>query len=296
MRHAPCRSCVSLYTSYPYANATTAIQSAPQLKAFDILFVMTHAVNGDTVHSLADVKARLAEAKGRGEAAALLRSLAPLLQEEGMLWLAGGLPSPLAFPIEQVHLTLKHGVQVDITEPATIAKSQQYMLDSGGWGYAPLLEWLRAHVADGERVVDLCCGVGTSTCDVGVDTSPQMIAMARFLAKNRTFHVGNAETWGDDDECDVCTVMFAFHEMPSAGRRAVLSNAMRLARGKVVVVDIAETYRPSATMRSGEPFVDDYLARMRSELYEAAKDGGWRVGVDETPLPTVRLWVLRPNA
>ena len=79
---------------------------------------------------------------------ALLRSLAPLLQEEGMLWLAGGLPSPLAFPIEQVHLTLKHGVQVDITEPATIAKSQQYMLDSGGWGYAPLLEWLRAHVAE----------------------------------------------------------------------------------------------------------------------------------------------------
>ena len=31
-----------------------------------------HAVNGDTVHSLADVKARLAEAKGRGEAAAQL--------------------------------------------------------------------------------------------------------------------------------------------------------------------------------------------------------------------------------
>ena len=82
---------------------------------------------------------------------ALLRSLAPLLQEEGMLWLAGGLPSPLAFPIEQVHLTLKHGVQVDITEPATIAKSQQYMLDSGGWGYAPLLEWLRAHVAEQHR-------------------------------------------------------------------------------------------------------------------------------------------------
>ena len=45
---APCRSCVSLYASYPYANAMTAIQSAPQFHAFDIFFAMTHAVNGDT--------------------------------------------------------------------------------------------------------------------------------------------------------------------------------------------------------------------------------------------------------
>jgi SAM-dependent methyltransferase len=128
-------------------------------------------------------------------------------------------------------------------------------------------ELLRAHVPAGSRVVDLCCGVGTATVDVGVDTSPQMIEMARRIAPpTRSFEVGNAETWGDADSFDVATVFFALHEMPEAARATVVANAHRLARERVLVVDIAPGYTPSPSMLMGEPYVLDYLDKVRDEL------------------------------
>ena len=48
MSAAPCRSCVSLYASYPYANAITAAQRMPHLMDCSIRFAMTQAVKGDT--------------------------------------------------------------------------------------------------------------------------------------------------------------------------------------------------------------------------------------------------------
>lgn len=130
-------------------------------------------------------------------------------------------------------------------------------------------ELLRAHVPPGATVVDLCCGVGTSTLQVGVDTSPQMIEVARRLrggAQPRTFHVGNAEDWGEDQSFDVATVFFALHEMPPEGRAKVVANARRLARDKVLVADIAPHYTPSPMMEMGEPYVHDYLAAIPDEL------------------------------
>ena len=64
-------------------------------------------------------------------------------------------------------------------------------------------------------VVDLCCGVGLSTKvgSVGVDTSPEMIAMAKTVG-GADFRVGNAEDFGEDGEYDVATLMFGLHEMP----------------------------------------------------------------------------------
>ena len=126
-------------------------------------------------------------------------------------------------------------------------------------------ELLREHVPPGATTVDLCCGVGTSTLDVGVDTSPQMIEVARRLSP-RVFHNGNAEDWGEEKSFDVATVFFALHEMPAEGRKRVIANACRLARDKVLVVDIAPHYTPLRMMEMGEPYVCDYLACVRDEL------------------------------
>jgi len=129
------------------------------------------------------------------------------------------------------------------------------------------------------RVLDLCCGVGYSTralrrafpeakAVIGLDTSPQMVAMANFLTKHfaivipwfqnlkKRFSVGvalleeqqgkikattgrifrgvhfkkaNAEmTNYNDQSFDLITVMYAFHEAPKKGREQIIKEARRL--------------------------------------------------------------------
>lgn len=68
------------------------------------------------------------------------------------------------------------------------------------------------------------------------------------------------------------------HEMPLAGRRRVLRNAMRVARKSVVVVDIDPDFEQTlrakpmegATFLSGEPYVLDYLQRMDGDVASVA--------------------------
>lgn len=145
-------------------------------------------------------------------------------------------------------------------------------------------ELLDKYVHWDASVVDLCCGVGFSTRALGVDASPQMIRMARVRSHNNeslTFEVGNAETFGETKRYDVATLMFALHEMPRKGRRAVISNAQRISQ-KVVVVDIAPHYRPSSVMLSGEPFVTEYLQNVCDEIGAPA----------EITAGTVAVWIL----
>lgn len=130
-------------------------------------------------------------------------------------------------------------------------------------------ELLDAHVRPGERVVDLCCGTGTSTRygGVGVDTSPCMLREARWRrGPTGSFVQANAETFGDDDAYDVATVFFALHEMPEWARRRVLANAARIATKRVVVCDISPRYAPSKLMLTGEPYLLDYQNGIENEL------------------------------
>ena len=165
---------------------------------------------------------------------------------------------------------------------ALLAPVATRIIDEAAYGGRNVrAELLARHTAADEAVVDLCCGVGFSTKQVGVDTSPQMLEMARRLSPC-AFHEGNAETWGDTNGCDVVTLMFALHEMPADARGRVLANARRVARDRVVVVDIAPHYRPSPTMLAGEPFVLDYLARACDELGAPT----------EVVAKTVAVWVV----
>lgn len=165
-----------------------------------------------------------------------------------------------------------------------------------------------AFFSPGDRVLDLCCGVGFSTAKgaVGIDTSPCMLRVARLRRPDATFHVGNAETYGAAKSFDVVSCMFATHEMPVAGRRRVLRNAMRVARRSVLVVDIdpnfGETLRQKpgqgATFLSGEPYVLEYLAEMDSDIAScapvciAAPGKGWKVSRINLVEKHVVVWHL----
>jgi SAM-dependent methyltransferase len=164
---------------------------------------------------------------------------------------------------------------------------------------------LAAYIPVDWSAVDLCCGVGFSTAQVGVDTSVQMVRVARAGACDaeargalpKRFEVGNAETWGDIDCADVVTLMFALHEMPREGRRAVLTNALRLARRRVVVADICLDYAPSPLMLTGEPFMLDYLSHADEDVRSCAADtGDWDVRVDTEGGGRVAVWVLERTA
>ena len=126
---------------------------------------------------------------------------------------------------------------------------------------------VRSFLHQGDSV-DFCCGTGTSTAKgcVGIDTSTQMLGMARMMHPDKHFIKGNAEDWGETDLFSVATCMFAFHEMPREARATTLSNMKRVARDKVMVVDIHPDYNPSPAMLMGEPYVKEYLAHIDQDM------------------------------
>lgn len=110
-------------------------------------------------------------------------------------------------------------------------------------------------------ILDMCCGTGFSTKpgNVGIDTCLKMIKFAKVFNPGNEYGYGNAETFGSNEEFDTVTIMFSCHEMPSYAHVNIIRNAVRVARKKVVIVDISMDYKPSDTMLSGEPYLVDYL-------------------------------------
>lgn len=117
--------------------------------------------------------------------------------------------------------------------------------------------------------VDLGCGVGLSTSEngIGVDSSREMLRVARALHPRKTFFRGLAEKWGETDMAQTVTVAFLLHEQSRARRALILKNAYRLCACHVVVMDIHPSYRPSATMLAGEPYIEEYLNAIDEELH-----------------------------
>jgi SAM-dependent methyltransferase len=150
------------------------------------------------------------------------------------------------------------------------------------------------HVAPDDEVVDFGCGTGFSTTSLGVDSSPEMLAVARLAHPHKTFVSGHAEVWGADGAADVVTMMFLLHEAPRAARARLLRNAMRVARRKVVVADILPSYEPSDLMLLGEPFVLDYLAHVDADVDRAARRRRWTAARSQC-VGRVGVWVLEPQ-
>lgn len=156
---------------------------------------------------------------------------------------------------------------------ANLASLATYLIDTVAYNGEDIRKRvLSESVSSSDTVVDLCCGIGKSTLSIGVDTSEEMIDVAKGRASNISFIIGNAETFGETKMADVCTIFFSLHEMPRIARRRVVDNALRIARKKVVVLDISPTYSPSESMLFGEPYLLDYLDNIQNDLENFDED------------------------
>jgi len=141
---------------------------------------------------------------------------------------------------------------------AIVAPIVTKLIDRAAYGGRNIRE--EVYNSQDGSVLDMCCGTGFSTKpgSVGIDTSAEMLRFTKLFNPGSEYHYGNAETYGESEEFDTVTIMFAFHEMPAYAHRNIIRNAIRVARKKVVVVDIAMDYKPSKSMLSGEPYMLDY--------------------------------------
>jgi SAM-dependent methyltransferase len=143
------------------------------------------------------------------------------------------------------------------------------------------------------KIIDLCCGTGTSTAtnQLGIDTSEPMISKAKLseaklseaklskaklsqvkinnqqsIKTHTKFIIGNAENYGQEDEFDTATIMFAFHEMPNYAHHKIIKNAKKITKHDIIIVDINPSYSPSKLMLSGEPYLLNYKATIQELL------------------------------
>lgn len=124
-------------------------------------------------------------------------------------------------------------------------------------------------------IIDFACGVGLSTApnSIGIDTSPEMLKVAKKINKNKNFILDNAETFRDiNKKYDISTCMFAFHEMPLKAQINVRDNMILNSKKKVIIVDIASNYKPKKIMLSGEPYLLDYLNNIDYVLKDFKKN------------------------
>tara|TARA_B100000768_G_C11282289_1_gene379362 strand:- start:1939 stop:2571 length:633 start_codon:yes stop_codon:yes gene_type:complete len=142
------------------------------------------------------------------------------------------------------------------------------LIDSRAYSGVDIRKEIYSEIPEKLSVVDLCCGTGFSTKpgNIGVDTSTEMLRYSNLFNPGNLYKYGNAETFGEDREFDVVTCMFAFHEIPETGHRAIINNAIRISKRKVIIVDISTDYKPSKMMLSGEPYILDYIKNVDTLL------------------------------
>lgn len=147
-------------------------------------------------------------------------------------------------------------------------------------------------------VADFCSGTGTSTealkecfkdaVVTGVDTSREMLRVAKIFTKNINYLEDNAETVELEEKQDLITIMFALHEVPREARLIILENIKNNLKknGKMLIVDIDTSYIPSESMLSGEPYVQDYLKNIDTDVLKVFPNSTMEVYIEGH----VRIW------
>jgi ubiquinone/menaquinone biosynthesis C-methylase UbiE len=98
-----------------------------------------------------------------------------------------------------------------------------------------------------------------------------MITQAKKIHNNKQaiktqFIIGNAENYGQEDEFDTATLMFAFHEMPNYAHHKIIKNVKKITKHDIIIVDISPNYSPSNLMLIGEPYLLNYKATIQQLL------------------------------
>jgi len=125
------------------------------------------------------------------------------------------------------------------------------------------------------KKLDLCCGVGFSTPlenSIGVDSSYEMIKMARKLFPEKEFILGNAENYTPDYKVDITTIFFGFHEIPQFARLNIINKMQKYTKKEIIIVDISPEYKPSKSMLYGEPYLLEYKENIDYDLKKFNKE------------------------
>ena len=117
-------------------------------------------------------------------------------------------------------------------------------------------------------ILDIGCGVGTLTRELvvsgftnvcGVDTSPEMINYAEKDVPDAEFLCGNAGI--ELPSSDLVIASFLMHEQPACAQLDILATVYKSLpnKGRLIIIDISQTYVPKPIMLQGEPYIEDYL-------------------------------------
>ena len=116
-------------------------------------------------------------------------------------------------------------------------------------------ELVRRHLdaKRGERVLDVCCGIGEFARDVevdylGIDLSPRYVEAARRRYRGRPgtdFRVMDALRMDlPDKSVDKCIFINGLHHFPDAPGANPLAEISRVTRDRIVIIDADGTPRP----------------------------------------------------
>lgn len=120
------------------------------------------------------------------------------------------------------------------------------------------------------KILDVGCGLGYSTSDsegsIGIDVNIKNIKKARKKFPNKKFRRSFINIKNPDEEYDIVTSMFFFHEIPQYLRKKILINAINIAKKRVIIVDIDPSYDATLSMSKNKPFLNDYFENIRDDL------------------------------
>jgi len=156
-----------------------------------------------------------------------------------------------------------------------------------GWNEYPrvlaeqILQWLRRHRISARTALDLGCGTGV-LCEVlhahgletlGLDLSPDMVAIARERCPGLRFEVANMVHYRSESPFDLvtCTGDAINHIFDPGDVRATLANAyLSLAPGGHLLFDLLR----ADEVPPGEPFEADGPDGLRVRFLAQSLDGG----------------------
>lgn len=105
---------------------------------------------------------------------------------------------------------------------------------------------IAARLGTGKKILDIACGTGSQAAVlveaghevIGIDLSEDMLSIARRKVPEATFRQGDASALPfRDNSFDVAIIEMALHEMPLQLAKATFSEAKRIARERIIVLD-----------------------------------------------------------